>query len=329
VSGNIIVGDSRPLGDTDTGQRAFAYDLGVASPKMRDLGTLGGTTSGARAVSGNIVVGTSSTAAGPISEHAFAYDLMAANPKMRDLGTLGGPVSNARAVSGTIVVGEASTASGTQHAFACDLGAAFRKMRDLGTLGGIDSRPEAVSGTIIVGKSATAAHQSHAFAYDLGAASPKMRDLGAFPVSPDPRWPPGAGVSSEALAVNGTIVVGISMTTAHQQHAFAYDLGAPSPTMRDLGTLGGIDSRPEAVSGTIIVGSSSTEPGSCSRGGPEGCGRHAFAYNLTGASPEMRDLGVLGGTGTSQAVAVSGNIIVGVSTTPDGNDHAVAWKLAD
>jgi probable HAF family extracellular repeat protein len=294
-------------------------------------------------------------------------------------------------VSGNIIVGAASTASGPQHAFAYDLGAASPKMRDLGTLGGHSSIAYAVSGNIIVGTSDTAAGQPHAFAYDLGAASPKMRDLGAFPVSPDPRWPPGAGVSSEALAVNGNIVVGTSMTTAHQQHAFAYDLGATSPTMRDLGTLGGIDSRPAAVSGTIIVGSSSTEPGNCSRGGPEGCGRHAFAYALTGATPEMRDLGVLGGTGTSQAAAVSGNIIVGssstaredsegstaagahgfyydlravtpqmrvlgdlrsasspgpgrvwtgagavsgnivvgVSTAPDGKDHAVAWRLAD
>ena len=91
VSGNIIVGDSRPLGDTDTGQRAFAYDLGAASPKMRDLGTLGGTFSEAQAVSGNIVVGTSSTPAGMTQAHAFAYDLGAASPKMRDLGAF--PVS--------------------------------------------------------------------------------------------------------------------------------------------------------------------------------------------------------------------------------------------
>jgi probable HAF family extracellular repeat protein len=292
---------------------------------MRGLGTLGGTFSTAMAVSGNIVVGESDTAAG--QEHAFAYDLGTAAPKMRDLGTLGSDYTQARAVSGNIVVGDSDTAAGQIHAFAYDLGAAAPKMRDLGTLGGTFSAAMAVSGNIVVGGSDTAAGEKHAFTYDLGAASPTMRDLGTL-----------GGGYSQALAVSGNIVVGESQTSAGQIHAFTYDWGAASPAMRDLGTLrGGIDSHAVAVSGKIIVGSSSTEPGSCSRTAGIGCGTHAFAYDLGAAAPKMRDLGTLGGIGTSDANAVSGNIIVGFSTTASedsegsteaGDAHGFYYDLA-
>ena len=54
----------------------FAYDLSASSPHMVDLGTLGGSTAFASAVSGNIVVG-SSQLPGSAHVHAFAYDLAA------------------------------------------------------------------------------------------------------------------------------------------------------------------------------------------------------------------------------------------------------------
>jgi uncharacterized membrane protein len=210
-------------------------------------------------------------------------------------------------------------------------------MRDLGTLAGGSSDAWAVSGNIVVGDSQTPT-QIHAFAYDLGAANPTMRDLGTL----------GGGIDSDAAAVSGKIVVGSSSTEPAggckgmpgtgpprgcNSHAFAYDLGAAAPAMRDLGTLGGSGtSGAGAVSGNIIVGSASPALGSWQEYSLEA---HGFYYDLGVAAPEMRVLGDLEGASSQGsgrvytiARAVSGNIVVGKATTPDGANHAVAWKLA-
>ena len=57
---------------------------------MRDLGTLGGTFSGASSISRGVVVGESTTAAGDI--HAFRWTRQTG---MVDLGTLGGGTESA------------------------------------------------------------------------------------------------------------------------------------------------------------------------------------------------------------------------------------------
>jgi uncharacterized membrane protein len=47
------------------------------------------------------------------------------------------------------------------------------------------------------------------------------------------------GTYSQATAVSSDVVVGVSSTAGDLDgHAFAYDLAAPSPAMRDLGRLG-------------------------------------------------------------------------------------------
>jgi probable HAF family extracellular repeat protein len=119
VSGVVVVGASSAA---DGGEHAFAYDLGATTPAIQDLGTLGGTRSGASAVGGEIVAGWSYIT-GDTLQHAFAYDLGASAPVMEDLGTLGGSRSYAAAVSGEVVVGLASTAAGETHAVAWDLSA--------------------------------------------------------------------------------------------------------------------------------------------------------------------------------------------------------------
>jgi probable HAF family extracellular repeat protein len=97
-------------------------------------------------------------------------------------------------------------------------------------------------------------------------------------------------MNSFAAGVSGNIVVGYSdITNGAATHAFAYNLGAATPIMQDLGTIGGTDSFASAVSGTIVVGSSSIASGAS----------HAFAYNLGAVSPTMQDLGTLGGTSSS------------------------------
>ena len=93
---------------------------------------------------------------------------------------------------------------------------------------------------------------------------------------------------------------------------------ATTPTMQDLGTLGGTFSQATAVSGGIVVGWAYTAGNT---------GAHAFAYDLGAATPTMQDLGTLGGT-SSRALAVSGGIVVGYAyTAGDTGAHAFAYDL--
>jgi probable HAF family extracellular repeat protein len=298
VDGSIVVGTAPGrLGGT-----AYAYDLGAADPRVRDLGDLGGGNAVATAIDGKIVVGESAVADGSI--HPFAYDLGAAAPAMLDLGTLGGPQGTATAVEGTIVTGWAETANGDTHPFAYDLAAADPSMADLGVLSGTSAVARAVDGNIVVGTSQSADRSGHAFVYDLGAATPKMRDIGT------------AGQASSATAISGPLVVG-SFGPVGSKHAFAYDLGAVTPRMRDLGTLGGGPaSAATAVDGNLVAGSSERSSGRI----------RAFAYDLGTPTPRMRGLGTLGG-GSSSAAAVSGRIVVGQADLP--GQSAVDPELVD
>ena len=313
VSGNIVVGWSttEELGFGEFGddlswatRHAFAYDLGGPGP-MIDLGTVGGSFSEATSVSGNIVVGYSSTA-GDLSVHAFAYDLGGAGP-MIDLDPLGGLSSSAAAVSGNIVVG-----SRGGHAFVSDLGEDPPSMHEV-SHEGLQGSAVAVSGDVVVGAADFGDGRAHAFAYDLGATPPSMLDLGTFGFS-----------QSTADAVSGDIVVGTlggffcdaSGCSEEVTHPFAYDLGAASDPMKDLGHLGG-GGQARAVSGNIVVGYSALASGI----------PHAFAYDLGAASPVMQDLGTLGGM-DSYAMAVDGTVVVGHSSIEDdAATHATAWIL--
>jgi probable HAF family extracellular repeat protein len=106
--------------------RAFRW---TASGGMQDLGTLGGTWSGAWGVSadGAVVVGWAFNAAG--GYRAFRWT---ASGGMQDLGTLGGSESAAYGVSadGAVVVGWAENAAGQRRAFRWT---ASRGMEDLNT----------------------------------------------------------------------------------------------------------------------------------------------------------------------------------------------------
>jgi probable HAF family extracellular repeat protein len=108
-----------------------------------DLGTLGGTSSRATAVSNGQVVGVSNTSGG--AEHAFSWTQ---GGGMVDLGTLSGTSSRASAISNGQVVGNATTSAGPLHAFSWTQAAG---MVDLGTLGRRFSDATAVSDGQVVG----------------------------------------------------------------------------------------------------------------------------------------------------------------------------------
>ncbi len=136
--------------------------------------------------------------------------------------------------------------------------------------------------------------------------SAKQTDLGTL-----------GGKISEAVAIDGSIVVGHSQTASGETHAFAYDLSAPEPRMIDLGTLGGPESRAVDVDGSIVIGTADTATGQ----------KRAFAYDLAAPEPKMLDLGTLGGS-TSTAVDIDGRFIVGNAETTSGETRAFAYDLA-
>jgi probable HAF family extracellular repeat protein len=92
---------------------------------MQNLGTLGGDSSLALAVSadGSVVVGWATNAAG--QKRAFRWT---AARGMQDLGTLGGSESEAHGVSadGSVVVGWACNAAGQPRAFRWTASGAWR-----------------------------------------------------------------------------------------------------------------------------------------------------------------------------------------------------------
>ena len=133
---------------------------------MTSLGTLGGTTSVARAVSadGSTIVGESYLS-GATNYTAFKYE----NGVMTSLGTLGGTTSYATGVSsdGSTIVGYSYLSGATNNiAFKYSNGT----MTSLGTLGGTSSSAFAVSsdGLVIVGYSSTGS-ENHAFVYGAWA----------------------------------------------------------------------------------------------------------------------------------------------------------------
>jgi probable HAF family extracellular repeat protein len=147
--------------------RAYLY---ARAKGMRDLGTLGGTSSFGMDINrAGQAVGFADTADG--DDHAFFYD----GKKMRDLGTLGGKISYASGMNNVgQVVGTAALADNYRRAFVYD---AVHGMVNLGTLGGRSSAAVAINdaGTI-VGASETADHKWHAFVYE----GKRMVDLGAL-----------------------------------------------------------------------------------------------------------------------------------------------------
>ncbi len=158
-------------------RHAFLYRQG----NMSDLGTLGGTFSGATSINNQgQVVGYSSFPNSGYSYRAFIYD----SHGMTDLGTLGGTwsiaydINEKGSVAGTSGI---SGPAGDSHAFLLSR----NQMRDLGTLGGAISSASGLNNSDeVVGWSLTNTGEGHAFLYSNG----KMIDLNSISAVQQAGW---------------------------------------------------------------------------------------------------------------------------------------------
>ncbi len=204
-----------------------------------DLGTLGGPTSSANAISNSgQVVGSSDLANGGVG--AFSWT---AAGGMVNLGSLDpsysydGSIATAVNDHGQVVgVSEAPSGGNSQAAFSWT---ARGGIVNLGSLGGDQTGAVAVNDNgEVVGTS-----DGHLFAWTAGGG---MVDLGGL----------GGGSASPSALNNSGQVVGTGYTATGYFHAFSYTKGGG---MVDLGTLGGSNSFATAVSATgEVVGFSQT-----------------------------------------------------------------------
>jgi len=283
--------------------------ISPAADGLFDLGTLGGTSSGATAVSadGKVVVGNSETT-NNAGHHAFRWTQSGG---MAGLGTLvGGTNSRANAVSadGSVVVGWSDTHTGFRHGFRWS--AASNTLEEYPSLfskwvGNSLAQAVSADGKVVVGQADTPIGSYHATRWS-GSAIPDLGTLG------------GRNSSATAVSADGSVVVGNSDITSNAaSHAFRW---TQSVGMADLGTLGGAFSSARAVSadGSVVVGRSQT------RDSPVGIG-NAFRWTQAGG---MADLGTLGGGPSSaNAVSADGSVVVGDADTTffKGVYHAFRW----
>jgi probable HAF family extracellular repeat protein len=312
-----------------------------------DLGTLGGTASGAPSISNNGVIVGDSRIAGDSNSHGFRWTRAHG---MVDLGTLGGGSSTATAVSddGRFVVGSSETADGGQHAFRWSL---RDGMVDLTPYTLESSRATAVAdnGTVAGNSYNPSTGVNRGFVWTERNG---LIDLGTL-----------GGYMTTVKAINrsGSIVVGDSSLAGEiEVHAFVW---TGRRGMIDLGTLGGRYSSTDAVSDAgTVVGSSGLAAGKVA---------HAFAWteadglmDLSAQSSESTratainrhgdiagvryvvtadprvsvshacvwtaggrtiDVGTLGGPFSWPFGISNDGRVVGMSQMADGSTHAFAW----
>ncbi|MDP2834647.1 MAG: autotransporter domain-containing protein [Pseudomonadota bacterium] len=310
---------------------AIAAHPAQAADTFTGLGTLGGTTSYAYAVSadGGVVVGNSNLT-GDTASRAFRWT----GGVMSDLGTLGGTYGSANGVSadGGVVAGESQLTRNTaSHAFRWTGGV----MSDLGTLGGTNSGAIAVSadgGVVVGGSDLTGNAASHAFRWTGGV----MSDLGTLG---------GSYSSAQGVSADGGVVVGWShhLTGDTAQHAFRWTqaggmqevaawlagAGVALPVGWTLTSANGVNGN-----GNVLVGQGTNPAGNyeawLARVEPAGSGilTDIPAFNATLAEAGAR--AVQGGTGVSILALFGAHhrslLDSGLARTSNG---ACGWATAD
>ncbi len=255
---------------------------------VTNLGTLGGSTSEARAIndSGQIV-GYAFNA--NQKRRAFLYT----GGTLQDLGDFGGTESVAYDINNSgQIIGWAKNAAEREQAFLYN----NSTLQNLGTLGGERSYAFGINnGGQITGSAEINLGHNHAFLYQNNA----MQDLGVL-----------GGIYSYGYEINTAgKIVGYSYQDGELGgvRAFIHQNGA----FTSLGTLGGRESSARAINDNDqIVGSSSFTPDNGTQ--------HAFLYQ----NAQMQDLGVLDAAQSyAYDINNSGKVVGSLRLTLFGSDY--------
>ena len=197
---------------------SLAFTGGAQTYTVSDLGTLGGNSSGARAIN----------ATGQIAGYAFSSSTQSnaflyKNAKIINLGTLGGTTAIGLAINSSgQVAGYSTLSDGSYRAFISNKG----KLTSVGTLGGNYSDAEGMNDSgQVTGASATVSGATHPYLYSNGV----LTDLGTLGNNNNGWWNEGTAVN------NASQVVGWSYDAQGNFLGFLWSNGQ----MQSLGTLGG------------------------------------------------------------------------------------------
>jgi probable HAF family extracellular repeat protein len=250
---------------------------------VTDLGTLGGSVSGAQGINAaGQITGYSFIAGGGVVSHAFLYSA----GHMADLGTLGGNVGEGNGINSSgQIAGYATNAKPAYRAFLYS----DSTMSDLGDLGGGAAVAYALNDAgEVVGASWLADGEVHPFLYSNG----QMIDLGTLGAHTAGWWNSAQGIN------NSGEITGTSYDAAGNFLAFVYRNGQ----MHALGTLGGQWSQAYAINDSgRVTGIAYTQ-------------NNLTAHAFVTTSAKMKDLGVIDGGPASWGFGINSHgVVVGQS----------------
>ncbi|MBX3437545.1 MAG: hypothetical protein KF861_08650 [Planctomycetaceae bacterium] len=302
---------------------------------MQDLGTLGGISSRAHAISpdGLTVVGQAALSVSN-THHAFRWS---DSSGMEDLGTLGGSYSAADAISadGMTVVGWARPSDSSEnHAVRWSVSDGIQDLHL------IADRPRISVGRFVSADGMTVAinaryegHHAIGLAYRWNS-SVGMQALGTL----DGDYSVTSGMSFDGAAVAGTAGCMYWLASDQDQSAGlatgSRQAGACQPWgtyysrafrwtstngIQDLGTLNGTGSAATAMSadGEVVAGIDWVSDGS-----------YYLAFRWT-TSSGMQGIGSLGTACSPWCIGADGSSIAGSSSMISGPDHAFLWTAAN